>query len=439
MKNNMFAGFGTVFTYNFKNHVSSKKYIGVTIACALVLIIGIIVFMAAILKPKEEVIETIDKVYVTNETELGIPSYSAFAKMAEDDVTAAIEFEKLDVTAKEFIEASETGEYIVVNQTKTEDGYVLQVIPGPDCHINSNTLNNLGQMMSTYFRGYVLQMTGLSEEALYQVLLPIGFDVTNINEEEVNEGKELFVVVSTFVMILVIYILVCVYGQQVCTDVSLEKTSKLTEQLLVSVSPYSLVAGKILASIASSILQFIIWIASIFVGVFAGNEISIRLYSLESSGLSIVFGMIKEWIEGSNFGPAGIVIGILIVFAGIILFLVIAGMAGSTVTKPEEASTVQGVYMIPIMISYFLAIFAIVKYMGNTPIVYHMIPFVSAFVTPGAMMAGALPIWVGITSLAISLLLSAILLVAAAKIYKALIFYNGNKLKMKDFFRIVFK
>ena len=98
MKNNMFAGFSTVFTYNFKNHVSSKKYIGVTIACALVLIIGIIVFMAAILKPKEEVIETIDKVYVTNETELGIPSYSAFAKMAEDDVTAAIELEKLDVT-----------------------------------------------------------------------------------------------------------------------------------------------------------------------------------------------------------------------------------------------------------------------------------------------------------------------------------------------------
>ena len=439
--NNMFRGFTSVFGFNFRNHTQSSKYRVVTVAFALFLMLGFFIMMMFIGKPDELDEDTgnmVTKVYVCNENDMNIPSYEKFAEMAGDEETAAIEFEKMDGTAKECVDKlTKDGDYILAVQTKNEDGYMIQLILGPLSDYNDESLNHLGMSMANYYRGYLYQMTGLDEDTLLQVLLPVGSFVSEFEEEE-DDGKEIFRIICAFAIVMVVYFIVMIYGMQVCSDVSLEKTSKLTEQLLISVTPYALVSGKIMAVIASSMLQFIIWVCAIIIGLFGGDRIAMSLYEVDSSILSSAWGVLKGWFAESDFGIPAIILGVIACLIGIALFLILSGVGGSCVAKPEEAANMQGIYMIPMMICYFVVIFGLVEHEGYMPLPYYLIPFTGAFLTPGALISGGISIAMGILSIVISIVCCIILMVIAAKIYKGMMFFNNTKAKPKDILQFIF-
>ncbi len=439
--NNMFRGFTSVFGFNFRNHTQSSKYRVVTVAFALFLMLGFFIMMMFIGKPDELDEDTgnmVTKVYVCNENDMNIPSYEKFAEMAGDEETAAIEFEKMDGTAKECVDKlTKDGDYILAVQTKNEDGYMIQLILGPLSDYNDESLNHLGMSMANYYRGYLYQMTGLDEDTLLQVLLPVGSFVSEFEEEE-DDGKEIFRIICAFAIVMVVYFIVMIYGMQVCSDVSLEKTSKLTEQLLISVTPYALVSGKIMAVIASSMVQFIIWVCAIIIGLFGGDRIAMSLYEVDSSILSSAWGVLKGWFAESDFGIPAIILGVIACLIGMALFLILSGVGGSCVAKPEEAANMQGIYMIPMMICYFVVIFGLVKYEGFMPLAYYLIPFTGAFLTPGALISGGISIAMGILSIIISIVCCIVLMIIAAKIYKGMLFFNSTKAKPKDILQFIF-
>ena len=442
--NNLFRGFTSVFKFNFANHTKSSKYKAVTILFALTLMLGLGAVIYFVFSPDSEADEEsakISKVYVCNETEVAIPSYDKLGDLMGIEDYNDVEFEKCDGTGAEVqTDIEDHGEYnyILAVQTKQEDGYVIYIIRGSECRVPDEDINSLGMFMSNAFRGYLYQMTGLSEDTLYQILLPVSGSVAEFNEEEEDGGKEIFRIVMIFLMVIVVYFIVMIYGMQVCSDVSMEKTSKLTEQLLISVSPYGLVSGKITAVIASSLIQFIIWVIAALAGIFGGDYLLRQSYGLETSVVSELWGMLKEWFVGTDFGIPAIVIGILAALIGISLFLILAGLGGSFVSKPEEAANMQGVYMLPMIVCYFIVIFALVNHEGNLPLVYYLIPFTGAFVTPGAMMTGAISLVMGIVAVVISIVTCALLMFAAAKIYKGMLFFNGDKVKPGEVVKFIF-
>ena len=439
--NNMFRGFTNVFGFNFRNHTQSPKYRVVTVVFALFLMLGFGIMMMVLGSPEDEVEETgkeITKVYVCNENDLNIPAYAEFAEMAGDNETADIEFEKMEGTVSECMDTlSKESDYILAVQTKNEDGYLIQLILGPLADYDDESLDSLGMSMANYYKGYLYQMTGLKEETLLQVILPVVSTVTEFTEEE-DEGREIFRIISAFAIVMVVYFIVMIYGMQICSDVSLEKTSKLTEQLLISVTPYALVSGKIMAVIASSMIQFVIWVCAIIVGLFGGDRLAISLYDLDGSVLTEAWGLLKKWFEGSDFGIPAIVLGVISCLIGIALFLILSGVGGSCVGKPEEAANMQGIYMIPMMICYFIVIFGLVEHEGYMPLPYYLIPFTGAFLTPGALISGGISIAMGILSIVISIVCCIILMVIAAKIYKGMMFFNNTKAKPKDIIQFIF-
>ena len=98
-----------------------------------------------------------------------------------------------------------------------------------------------------------------------------------------------------------------------------------------------------------------------------------------------------------------IILGVIACLIGMALFLILSGVGGSCVAKPEEAANMQGIYMIPMMICYFVVIFGLVKYEGFMPLAYYLIPFTGAFLTPGALISGGISIAMGILSIIISI------------------------------------
>lgn len=80
-------------------------------------------------------------------------------------------------------------------------------------------------------------------------------------EEAQNEDMA---VVMAFVLIMIIYIMVIMYGSHTLTAVIEEKNTRMAEVLLASVSPNDLMLGKVLGIGAAGLTQFGIWALTFF-------------------------------------------------------------------------------------------------------------------------------------------------------------------------------
>ncbi len=83
------------------------------------------------------------------------------------------------------------------------------------------------------------------------------------DEGEEEEQDETVSFMMAFVLILIIYMMVLVYGSHALTAVIEEKSSRIVEVLLASISPGKLMLGKILGIGLAGMTQFLIWTATL--------------------------------------------------------------------------------------------------------------------------------------------------------------------------------
>ena len=323
---------------------------------------------------------------------------------------------------------------VAIEQNEDDSSFELKIITGTA--VPGDDIEVLEDRLPGYFQNYVLTNSGLTPDEMMTALLPVEASVLQFGEEK-NMGKEIVTIISTFGVLMIVYFMIIFYGMTVCTEVSLEKTSKLVEQMLTNVSPYSLVAGKILGTILESVIQVLIWVGAAIVGLFAGDFLAAKMYGISGSKISFDFDTLKGWFKGQAFSAGSIVLFILLLLAGVVLYLTLAGFAGSLVTKPEEAPNMQALFMFPMMIAFFVVLAAVMKYEGNISVVYALIPFTGSMCAPGMILIGNLSFGMGLVCLLISLLCSGLILWCAARIYRGLLFFSGEKLSPKTVWSIV--
>ncbi len=432
MKNKL-SGFMPVFRYTLKTQLKSKKFIAITLIFAIILLGGAAAAFVLLNQPEEEVDASefnIEKAYVIDDTGLGIADFSAYAKQLEDEYLTGVDFEECTDEDKLIEEEGEDNDFVLVKQTETEDGYLLRIITSDDSDIDGELLDVFGEGLVACFQLHVYKASGLSEAALANALIQTDYTTLSFDSDE-DEMKDIIEVIVFMLLLFVIYMIVLLYGQKICSEVSMEKSSKLVEQLLTSVTPYGLVAGKVFAVILTSLIQFIIWIVAAIWGIFGGDAMAKMLYPNYESKVDYALNMIRELFGMMAFDKAAVVMAIVLMLVGIIFYLVLAGFAGSFVTKPENAASVQMLFVMPIVISFMIDLIQLVNGEGSVSNVLHFIPFTAAMITPGAMLLGAIPLWMGIVSAVISIIGAMLLMYVAAKIYKALLFFNGAKLTPK--------
>jgi ABC-2 type transport system permease protein len=89
------------------------------------------------------------------------------------------------------------------------------------------------------------------------------FNLTETGEEKSSNSGLLYGL--GFLLGILIYMFVLIYGIQIMQGVIDEKTSKIVEVIVSSVKPFQLMLGKILGIASVGLLQFTIWIVLISV------------------------------------------------------------------------------------------------------------------------------------------------------------------------------
>lgn len=417
-----------VYLFTLKQCAKGKGFIvSVIIIPLIICLIGIAVsvFSAGADKETDESDSTLERLYITNESDITYMNFDYFG-LTECIVGESVpkdEKKALNVIIKNSEEADEENGYIVnVNVPEwselTEDdaegivGYMADYVDKlKKVSVLAADSNNAGK-----------------EPELMMVLNPVNVEYVSEGDENSNMGASLFYMLGPMLIVFILYFMCLSYGQSIGKSVISEKVSKLIEMLLITVKPTELISGKILAMATYAIIQMGMWILGLVSGIGIGHLIA---KMINPDYTNIIFEIIKimqESNDGTAFSLLAVVLSILTLFLGFLFMCVFAGLVSSPVSKAEELSSGFAIYQIVIVISFFVAYFLP---MGGKidPIidkVIHIIPFTAVFMLPGDILVGKISPASGLLYVGILIVCTVLMALYTSKVYKAQIFYNGS-------------
>lgn len=285
----------------------------------------------------------------------------------------------------------------------------------------SNTIS--GIVYSINRRNEIMR-SGLSDEQIEKILNPASVNTLKLSEdnpetaEASNVRDEAFKrQMCGYVFAFLIMMSVMMFAQAIGMSVLEDKTTKIVDVLLTSVSPTQLLTGKILGVGSAGMLQFFVWV---IIAIFATN----------SDALSIV--SLSEYLTPQLF----VVAAVYFVLGFIMVMTLYAAFGSMAETQQHYNQLVSGV-------SIFLSVpFVAITPVTITPdstfsVVMSMIPIFSSSLMPVRIIAGDVPVWQVVASLAILVGTGYLVIKAAARIYRNGIMQQGKDLKFKDIFKLM--
>jgi len=288
----------------------------------------------------------------------------------------------------------------------------------------SNTISGIVHNIN---RRKEIMRSGLSEEQINKILNPASINTLKLSEdnpetaESSNVRDESFKrTMCGYVLAFLIMMSVMMFAQSVGMSVLEDKSTKIVDVLLTSVSPTQLLSGKILGIGSAGILQFAVWV---LIAIIATNN---------TDGLS--FGSLSDVLT-----PQLYVFAFLYFILGFITVISIYAAFGSMAeTQQHYNQLVSGV-------SIFLSMpFIVIMPVAMSPestfsIIMSMVPIFSTSLMPVRIVAGDAPAWQIILSFVLLIGTGYLILKASARIYRNAIMQQGKELKMKDIFKLLKK
>jgi len=269
-------------------------------------------------------------------------------------------------------------------------------------------------------------------------------------DEAGDEGETQSAVLNSLVgtlLNLILYMFLLLYGSQVMNSIIEEKNNRVLEIVVSSIKPMQLMMGKIVGVGLVALTQIVIWgvimvtISSVLLPALIPADMLAEASAINSGAMDVStsdmdIDLARALGTFTNVGYVLQVFGLLMMFliGGYLLYAAIFAAIGASVDNIQDASQLQTVGVLPILIG-FIASMAIIPDPNSTfSIVMSLIPLTSPMVMMARVPFG-IPGWQ--IALALVLLVGAIILTIwlAAKIYRVGIFMYGKKPTVRDLIR----
>jgi ABC-2 type transport system permease protein len=435
MKDN-FRGWTSVYAFTFRQATKGVAFKLVTALVALLILGAFIVINVQVAKPdKDNKDETspIKSVYILDNSGLQPTNYKEIISQLEEKQFQHIEFVTVGPQSSDEVikaAASNSSETIAVIITVKESGYELQTVIPEKAKITKKQAEALLESMFSAFEANKLMQVGLSANQLTSLLKPAVVSFSDVGEST-SEITKMIKIIAPMLFSFMLYFMLLLYGQTISKSVSTEKTSKLMEVLLISVHPYALITGKVLSMASMAIWQFVTWITAGIVGLYGGNYVAKAIYPSYENSVITIINFVRDNIGETALTLPAVILAIIIFCLGFLFYSTIAAVAGCMVSKPEDVASTQAIFQAPIIISWLASYFApIVGNEGLLTIVRYL-PFTAPFSVPVDLITGTLGLAEGMVAMTLLLVFSVLTIMLAARIYKGLVLYTGQKLSFK--------
>lgn len=413
-----------VFGFTFRREAGSKGYICTTLIAALLLAL----IPAGMLLADGLLGEGAQGTYIRRAIVTGKADMSFLS--AADSVYSGILCEYAADINEAARACSGDAEAVIV---AVDEGDIKVLLPGGSAIDESDAQNFADYLAAAY--PYAEAMSG---ETPPDMAVP-AYTTTRLDETDAGASmaQELVGIIVPYVIVMLMYFMVLVYGQSVANSAVTEKTSKLMDLFLVSVKPSAMLLGKTLAISAAGLLQTLAWIFSAVGGCALGTALVKHVNPHTTLGLIAVF----EGAEGvaSMFNPAALAVTVLIIVAGFLMYCALAGIGGALASRPEELGSTNYLFSMALVISFFACLFtgeSTGMMSGAAWLGY--VPFTAVLAMPGRLLTGSAGIAQGLASAAIIVICALALIWAAGKMYAMTAFYRGKPMSPAALLKPVF-
>ena len=242
---------------------------------------------------------------------------------------------------------------------------------------------------------------------------------SNSNLSEAQKG---FNTIMVYAGLMLIFFIVFNYASQVAMEIATEKTSRVIEMIITSVSPVTHILAKISGVIAVAFTQIIIFVAAGLICFFVFD----------------ISDMLKGFkIEPNELTMQISIVGIVSLIIGILSYIILAAILGSITARIEDINQALMPMTLFSMIAFYISLFSVMNPDTMLTKITSFIPLLSPFVMFVRSASPDVAVWEIVVSVILSIITIFILLWIAVRSYKNTIlsFDKGFMNAMKRIFK----
>ena len=227
---------------------------------------------------------------------------------------------------------------------------------------------------------------------------------------------------STYVLVMILYMAIVMYGQMVSQSVVTEKNTRAMEMLITCAKPTHLMFGKVLGSGLAGLTQLVVIMGTALV--------SIKTISMKSlpEGMSEMLTM-----------PVSTVIYALIFFiTAYFIYAFLLGSLSSLASRSEDLNTLTTPVMMIFVAAFMIVMVSMTSDINNTlMIVCSYIPFTAPIAMFARIALSDVAFYEIIISIAVQVVSIYLLGMLAAAIYKIGVLMYGKPPKFSEIFKLL--
>jgi ABC-2 type transport system permease protein len=263
----------------------------------------------------------------------------------------------------------------------------------------------------------------LTPEQLGKLSEPVSFERIALKDnaktqEELSEARGL-----VYVILFVIYFAVIMYANMIAMEVATEKSSRVMEILISSVSPIKQMYGKILG-----------------IGLLSLTQMAILLMTgsyFVKKNLQTMQGGFFEFLGFQNIPASTIVYAVIFFILGYFLYATLAAFLGSLVSRIEDVQQMITPMTMLVVAGFMIAMFGLNQPDTTFITVTSYIPFFTPMLMFMRVGMLSLPVWEPILGIIILVITIVILAIFGAKVYSGGVLMYGKSNSFKDIKRAI--
>jgi len=308
--------------------------------------------------------------------------------------------------------------YLIVSQSFEADArFEFRSRKGGD-FISNDTFQNA---LNDAVRSQRLADANISETQLQELSARVNIDAKGIDEQGV-EKESTGTFIASFVIGLLIYITLAIYGQAIMGAVVEEKETRIAEILFSSARPFELMFGKLVGVGLAGLTQLAIWI---------GSAATLFAILASQTDLGPVIGAVPP------ITPLMIFFFLIFFLLGFFIYASVFALIGAMVTSVQEG----GMFAFPpvmIMLAAFYFCFAVIRDPNSTLSFWISVaPFFAPITMPVRILSEMPAIWqIGLSFLVNAVAIAALVWVAA-RVYRVGMLMYGKRATIPEIWKWV--
>lgn len=401
--------FWIILFHTFLSKFKTKSFL-ITTAITLILVIALTNLTTIIETFSGEDEKT--EVAVIDQSSSLLPVIQEAIQTMNEDVKL-ISFEDSEESAKKEVEEGNYSGLLIVDVDSSKlpvaTYYTMDIA---ESSLSDNLLNSI-QLVKNQLAANQLNLTN---EQLVKLNEPVSFEKIALvkdakTEEELSQARGL-----VYILLFLIYFAVVLYSGMIATEVATEKSSRVMEILISSVSPIKHMFAKILGVGLLSLTQLALLM---IVGYFS-------LTSNDS------IGSMEGFLGFSEVPVSTIIYAAIFFILGYFLYATLAALLGSLVSRIEDVQQMITPMTLLIVAGFMIAMFGLSAPDNTFVTITSYIPFFTPMLMFMRVGMLNLAFWEPILGIIILVATIMILAIFGARVYKGGVLMYGKSNSYKD-------